>query len=110
MAIDSGLVRGMNIPRLVYVFSMAAIFSAGMAGSIRAQEDYIAGTRPFERPPGAPVITTVNHDRAWYQRGLTGVVPPYPESLLFLENQGEWYTPFTRPGMTGPYDIRGWHR
>ena len=45
----------------------------------------------------------------WYQRALTGVAPPYPSSLRFLEDQGEWYTPFNHPGMTGPYDIRRWH-
>ena len=28
----------------------------------------------------------------------------------FLEDQGNWYTPFNHPGMTGRYDIRGWHR
>jgi hypothetical protein len=39
-----------------------------------------------------------------------GVEPPYPPSLLrVMEHQGGWYTPFTRPGMTGPYDIRHLH-
>ncbi|OYX43944.1 MAG: hypothetical protein B7Z02_07110 [Rhodobacterales bacterium 32-67-9] len=28
------------------------------------------------------------------------------QQLKFLEDQGAWYTPFTRPGMTGPYKIR----
>jgi hypothetical protein len=38
------------------------------------------------------------------------VSQPYPASLRFLEDQGNWYTPFNRPGMLPPYDIRGWHR
>lgn len=42
-------------------------------------------------------------------RALTGGEPPYPASLRFLEDQGAWHTPFTHPGMTGPYDIRRWH-
>lgn len=42
-------------------------------------------------------------------RALTGVEPPYPASLRFLEDQGAWHTPFIHPGMTGPYDIRRWH-
>ena len=40
---------------------------------------------------------------------MHGIEPPYPESLRFLNDQGGWYTPFIAPGMTGPYDIRGWH-
>ena len=52
----------------------------------------IAGTQPSHRPQGAPVIQ------------------PYPYSLQFLEDQGNWHTPFTHPGMHGRYDIRGWYR
>ncbi|MCP4040599.1 MAG: hypothetical protein GY731_01415 [Gammaproteobacteria bacterium] len=70
----------------------------------------IAGLKPYERPAGAPVITGMNKDKQWYEHGLTGVKPPYPTSLYFLDRQGNWFTPFTRPGMTGPYDIRGWHK
>ncbi len=34
-----------------------------------------------------------------------------PASLVRMKgSQGEWYTPFSRPGMPGPYDLRGWHR
>lgn len=70
---------------------------------------YIAGTNPAERPATAPVITEVHKDGAWYTHALTGVDQPYPSSLHFLENQGNWFTPFTHPGMAAPYDIRGWH-
>lgn len=68
----------------------------------------IAGVDPAERPEGAPVITEVQKDAAWYQEALTGISEPYPGSLRFLEDQGAWHTPFNRPGMP-PYDIRGWH-
>jgi hypothetical protein len=51
----------------------------------------------------------VKHDRLWFEQALTGVALPYPKSLYFLGNQGYWYTPFTQPGMTPPYDIRGWY-
>lgn len=72
--------------------------------------DYpIAGLEPALRPAGAPTITTYPKDAAWYRHALTGVVPPYPTGLHFLENQGAWHSPFVRPGMTGPYDIRNWH-
>jgi hypothetical protein len=72
--------------------------------------DYpIAGVNPSQRPAGAPVIEWVQHDQAWYAQALTGIQPPYPPSLNFLDNQGYWHTPFNLPGMTGRYDIRGWH-
>lgn len=70
---------------------------------------YIAGTNPSQRPADAPVITQVQHDGAWYKAALKGVQEPYPQSLRFLENQGNWFTPFTHAGMNPPYDIRGWH-
>lgn len=72
--------------------------------------DYpVAGTAPWQRPVGAPIIEWVQHDRAWYEKSLTGINTPYPQSLYFLDNQGNWYTPYTRPGMLRPYDLRGWH-
>ena len=74
-----------------------------------AAEYPMAGISPWQRPLGAPVITTVDHPGAWYTAGLHGVSRPYPYSLRFLEDQGNWYTPFIRPGMPGRYDIRGWH-
>ena len=70
----------------------------------------IAGTQPNARPVGAPVITEVHHDGAWYTQALTGINRPYPNSLKFLENQGNWYTPFNHPGKPDGYDIRGWYR
>jgi hypothetical protein len=69
----------------------------------------IAGTQPWERPAGAPVIREVQKPAGWFTRALTGISQPYPPSLRFLEDQGNWYTPFNRPGMLSPYDIRGWH-
>ncbi len=75
-----------------------------------ASDPFIAGVKPYQRPENAPVITQVYKDQAWYMRALTGVSQPYPYSLRFLDDQGNWYTPFSRPGMTGYYDIRGWHQ
>jgi hypothetical protein len=83
----------------------------GSSGLVAVEGGYpIAGTAPYQRPAGAPSITSVRHDPAWYAAALTGVSQPYPASLRFLEDQGNWYTPFNRPGMLPPYDIRGWHR
>jgi hypothetical protein len=69
----------------------------------------IAGVTPWQRPQGAPIISEVVRDPGWYERALTGISRPYPPSLRFLEDQGNWYTPFTHPGMPGRYDLRGWH-
>lgn len=79
------------------------------AGMARADGPAIAGLAPSGRPAGAPVIADLVKDGAWYAKALTGIAPPYPASLRFLEDQGAWHTPFTHPGMTGPYDIRHWH-
>lgn len=66
----------------------------------------VAGTAPHQRPAGAPGVTaTVPEPNAMH-----GVTQPVPESIdRFMKDQGNWHTPFTRPGMPGPYDIRGWH-
>ena len=70
----------------------------------------IAGLTPYQRPAGAPVIKEFKKTKEWYVRALHGVSEPYPYSLHFLEDQGAWYTPFIYPGMTPPYDIRGWRK
>jgi hypothetical protein len=81
-----------------------------LAGWTPATAGYpIAGIDPSQRPQGAPQITEVVKAPGWYTRALTGVSRPYPPSLKFLEDQGNWYTPFNRPGMPGRYDIRGWY-
>ena len=80
-----------------------------ISGAARAEGPAIAGLTPSERPSGAPVITEFEKGAAWYARALTGIEPPFPASLRFLENEGSWFSPFVHPGMTGPYDIRRWH-
>lgn len=67
----------------------------------------VAGLTPYQRPANAPVLAINPVLDA--KQALTGVSSPFPESLKFLNDQGRWFTPFTRPGMTGPYDMRGWH-
>ena len=89
---------------------VAALLAGPGAGVLRADPLPVAGLAPQARPVGAPVITAMAKDAAWYRRALRGVQPPYPASLRFLEDQGAWHLPFIRPGMTGPYDIRHWHQ
>jgi len=81
-----------------------------LPGSGFAQDVFVAGVNPDRRPENAPVISGVVKPDGWYGRALTGVSRPYPNSLRFLENQGNWFTPFIHPGIPGPYDIRRWHK
>ncbi len=79
----------------------------------------IAGLQPDRRPDGAPGIGErsppslhsgkASNDAQSSQR-LRGISEPLPPGLDFLKDQGAWYTPFGEPGMSAPYDLRGWHR
>ena len=93
---------------LAIFVSLIIAGQVGAIGPVVAQ--HISGLNPATRPDGAPVITEFTKDGDWYARALSGVIPPYPSSLRFLEDQGAWFNPFIRLGMPGPYDIRGWHK
>jgi len=84
--------------------------TADAFGAEFKENQYIAGLKPDQRPEGTPTISQVYKGDAWYKKALTGITPPFPSSLRFLEDQGNWHTPFNQPGMTGRYDIRGWHQ
>ena len=93
------------------VSASAADMAPSMAGSDPASApSFVAGTAPSVRRPDAPALAAVAKDARWYQTALSGVDSPFPTSLKFLDDQGNWYTPFTQPGMTGRYDLRRWHR
>lgn len=81
-----------------------------LVGAAAGESPFIAGLDPANRPKDAPVVTTVDNSPARRARDLSGVEAPIPENLDFLDDQGNWFTPFSRPGMDGHYDIRGWHR
>ncbi len=70
---------------------------------------YVGGSTPDKRPSHVPSIEKMVKDADRYATALTGLYRPYPLGMKFLERQGVWYTPFNRPGMTGPYDMRSWH-
>lgn len=89
------------------LFCVLSSLLAVAAQAAPASDYPVAGLAPHERPAGAPRVNTdlpVDTTRA-----LHGVPAPRPAGLEFVEGQGGWYTPFTRPGMTGRYDLRGWH-
>ena len=83
------------------------IVASGVAVPVGATPA-VAGLAPYQRPEGAPRGAT-NAQVVDTTRALHGVPAPRPPGLGFVEGQGGWYTPFTQPGMTGPYDLRGWH-
>lgn len=91
------------------VLFISLVVANQLGGGAPAQAQFIAGVEPSVRPEGAPTITEFIKDGDWYSRALTGVTPPYPASLQFLEDQGAWFNPFLYPGMPGIYDIRGWN-
>lgn len=87
----------------VFIFFLAYWFSAVVLAYP------IGGVVPDKRPKNAPIIQQYEKPEGWYDNALHGVIQPYPASLRFLEEQGNWYTPFNHKGMTGAYDIRNWY-
>jgi hypothetical protein len=87
------------------VMAIAWVASFGVVAA--ADSEFVAGTKPYQRPANAPRIGQMKKTAQWYAQALQGVSEPYPASLRFLEDQGAWYTPFNRPNVTGRYDIRG---
>ena len=99
-----------NIPKFITLTLVSILLTPLASNATDDKTPFpIAGVNPQQRPENAPVITDISKDDDWYKDALHGVEAPYPASLQFLEDQGNWHTPFTQRGMTGRYDIRGWH-
>lgn len=103
-------IRMMRDLNRLLVARLAVVMVTLMLPVLAYGVSFIAGVEPYQRPVGAPMITTVDHDHNWYMRALHGIGRPYPASFRFLEDQGNWYTPFDHPGTTGRYNIRNWYR
>lgn len=88
---------------------LAVCLPAAQAATPDGAARFVAGLAPQQRPAAAPTLRDFNPGPSWRARALSGVSQPVPASLSFLDDQGAWYTPFTQPGMTGYYDLRGWH-
>lgn len=89
---------------------MAQILALLMSISLAMADDaFVAGLRPDQRPAGAPRITTAEVDANLVARRLQGLATPWPGNLETIAAQGNWYSPLFRPGMGGPYDLRGLH-
>jgi hypothetical protein len=113
-------IRPFSLREEVMPKSIARTCSTRFAGNVAAcflfvasawAGDYpIAGLAPYQRPQGAPAIASERNVEKTQAAGLYGISSPIPRSLGFLTSQGAWYTPFIHPGMTGRYDLRGWHK
>jgi len=100
--------KGARVKHLLLGISLLVAGGVVLAQGAAQMPAYVAGTMPDRRPADAPVIREAaapNEKDAFH-----GIEQPYPASLGVFKDQGAWYTPFTRAGMTGPYDLRGYHR
>lgn len=90
--------------------SLILLLLASTAGAADEQAYPVAGLTPWQRPVGAPTVTAYRLSPEASAKALRGVSSPVPASVSsFLKDQGPWFNPFLGPGMTGPYDLRGWH-
>ena len=98
----------MNLNRwLTLSFAALLNLTPGTITVHAAETAPTAGLSPWQRPAGAPRTATAPPREP--TRALYGIATPIPASLKFLDDQGNWYTPFTEPGMPAPYDLRSWH-
>ena len=88
---------------------MACTPLALAAGPADAPRPFVAGLQPDRRPAGAPVLSEQVLDAATRERRLHGVAKPWPGNVGQIAETGNWFVPLRHAGMTGPYDIRGWH-
>jgi hypothetical protein len=101
-----------SIARAVCVATLSGLswLAAMPAAATDAAPRFVAGLAPWQHPAAAPAIKEFAPGDAWRTAALRGVDTPVPDTIArFLDSQGAWYTPFTRPGMPGPYDLRGMH-
>jgi hypothetical protein len=80
------------------------------AGSAAAQAPgHIAGLQPDRRPDGAPQVTPSDLTAEQLSRALHGIEGQSPGNVETVAATGRWWVPLRGPGMTPPYDPRGWH-
>lgn len=94
---------------LTFLMLIGAAASPAKAGSGTAPPEFVAGLDPSRRPTAVPTLTEAARLPGWRERALHGI-GELTTGLHFVDDQGGWYTPFTLPGMTDRYDLRGWHQ
>jgi len=86
-----------------------AMFALGLTGSAWSA-GFVAGSAPAQRPANAPTIKEFQISPEALGKRLHGITDPLPPNVVNAALAGPWFMPLAHPGMTGPYDIRGWHR
>ena len=113
--VEHGLRRNERLVSIVFASVACSILGSlcaagGASAQTTAQPSFIGGTTPDRRPEGAPRVTTFKKSKTWWAQARRGIDKPYPKDLTFLDDQGAWFTPFDRPNMPSPYDLRGLYR
>lgn len=98
-------------PLSLFLPTVALVVSlVGFSLAASAEPRAVGGITPDRRPEGLPVVSGAGSNPVGSADALHGVAVPPPASIgQWLDDQGSWFTPFSHPGMTGPYDIRKWH-
>ena len=78
-------------------------------GAMAQTGGYIAGLHPDRRPDTAPQVTEAARTPEQLAHALYGIEKPIPGNVELIAATGNWWVPLRHPGMTGPYDLRGWH-
>jgi hypothetical protein len=90
--------------------SIIALVLAAAAGSSLAQAPaFVAGLHPDRRPDNAPQLTQQVMSPDALARSLRGIEGAPPGNVESIAATGAWWVPLRGPGMTPPYDPRGWH-
>lgn len=91
---------------LLKLVGFASLLSVSVAF---AGSGFVAGLQPDRRPAGAPVIVEAPISPEQLARFLRGIEAPPPGNVATIAATGQWFVPLRQPGMTPPYDLRGWH-
>ncbi|MDR2851999.1 MAG: hypothetical protein LBV61_02920 [Burkholderiaceae bacterium] len=90
---------------LLFAFGlMACVTGAGAQTGV-----HIAGLQPDRRPDTAPQLAQATRTPYQVERALHGIEAPVPGNVQSIAATGNWWVPLRAPGMSAPYDLRGWH-
>lgn len=92
-----------------HLVAMSCCLACHLAAVAQGAAAPVAGLKPDRRPEGAPVVQPVPVNAATKSARLAGISEPWPGNVERIAEQGPWYSPMFRPGLTGPYDLRGLH-
>jgi hypothetical protein len=97
----------MKTMKNVILFAICTMVCA--TGATAQTAGHIAGLHPDRRPDDAPRVPETARTPAQVEQTLHGVEKPIPGNVELIAATGNWWVPLRQPGMTAPYDPRGWH-